>query len=193
MKAYRSYPTGFYGKGTDFFKIQIVNTILNILTLSLYYPWAKEKNLKYLYSNTTFEETPFVFSGTGKEMFKGYIKALGILALLYGVFIYLYLNEYSALALLVLYGSLVALIPIAIHGSYRYRMAKTSWKGIRFGYTGNMKELMGIFFKGILFTILTFESTVPGSISISAAIPYLILKLGMPILPIMLTVPIILY
>lgn len=155
MKEYRAYATGFYGKGVEFFKIQIVNTILNILTLSLYYPWAKERNLKYLYNKTTFEETPFVFSGTGKEMFKGYIKALGFLVVLYAAFFYLYMNGYPLSAVLLLYGSIAALIPVAIHGAYRYRMAKTSWRGIRFGYTGNMKELVGIFFKGILFTILT--------------------------------------
>src|SRR5829696_4697213 len=136
MKEFRSYPMAFHGKGSEYFKIQIVNAILNILTLGLYYPWAKERNLKYLYSKNTFEETPFVFSGTGKEMFKGYIKALAIIVLLYGLFFYLMMNEHPGLAFLVMYGGLLALLPFAIHGSYRYRMAKTSWKGIRFGYTG---------------------------------------------------------
>ena len=79
MKEHRSYALAFYGKGYEYFKIQIVNTILNFLSLSLYYPWAKERSLKYLYNKNTFEETPFIFSGTGKEMFKGYIKALAIL------------------------------------------------------------------------------------------------------------------
>jgi uncharacterized membrane protein YjgN (DUF898 family) len=145
----------FYGKGSEYFKIQIVNTILNILTLGLYYPWAKEKSLKYLYSKNTFEETPFVFSGTGKEMFKGFIKALIILVLLYGAFFYLTMIEHPVWAFLVIYAGILALMPLAIHGSYKYRMAKTSWKGIRFGYTGNRNELIGLFFKGILFTILT--------------------------------------
>ena len=155
MKEYRSYPLAFYGKGSEYFKIQIVNTILKILTLGLYYPWAKEKNLKYLYSKNTFEDTPFVFSGTGKEMFKGYIKALIILAVIYGIFFYLFTNDHPGWALLVLYGGLLSILPLAIHGSYRYRMAKTSWKGIRFGYTGDRGELVGLFFKGVIFTFLT--------------------------------------
>ena len=155
MKEYRSYALAFYGKGSEYFKIRIVNTILNILTLSLYCPWAKERSLKYLYNKNTFEETPFVFSGTGKEMFKGYIKALVILLVLYGTFFYLTLNDHAGLAILILYGGVLALMPLAIHGSYRYRMAKTSWKGIRFGYTGNRGELVGLFFKSLLFTILT--------------------------------------
>ena len=91
MKEFRTYSLAFYGRGEEYFKIRIVNTILNILTLSLYYPWAKERSLKYLYNKNTFEETPFVFSGTGKEMFKGYIKALAIFVLLYGAFFYFWL------------------------------------------------------------------------------------------------------
>jgi uncharacterized membrane protein YjgN (DUF898 family) len=155
MKEFRPYPMAFYGKGNEYFKIQIVNTILCILTLGLYYPWAKEKSLKYLYSKSTFEETPFVFSGTGKEMFKGFLKAIIILVVLYGITLYLFLNNSPVLGVLVMYGGLLAITPLAIHGSYRYRMAKTIWKGIRFGYTGDRGQLFGLFFKGILFTILT--------------------------------------
>ncbi|MCU7547691.1 YjgN family protein [Chitinophagaceae bacterium LB-8] len=156
MKEYRSYPIAFYGKGSEYFKIQIVNTILNILTLGLYYPWAKERSLKYLYSKNTFDETPFVFSGTGKEMFKGFIKAIVILVLLYGIFTYFAMHDHLGIAALIIYGGILAITPLAIHGSYKYRMAKTSWKGIRFGYTGNRKELIILFFKGIFFTLITF-------------------------------------
>jgi uncharacterized membrane protein YjgN (DUF898 family) len=155
MNEHRSYALAFYGKGFDYFRIQIVNTILNILTLGLYYPWAKERQLKYLYSQNVFEDTPFVFSGTGKEMFKGYIKAIIIIGLLYASTLFLISNGYFISGTLILYGGLLSLMPLAIHGSYRYRMAKTSWKGIRFGYLGQRGKLVGIFFKGILLTILT--------------------------------------
>jgi uncharacterized membrane protein YjgN (DUF898 family) len=155
MKEFVSYPIAFHGRGIEYFKIQIVNAILCILTLGLYYPWAKEKSLKYLYSQSTFEETPFVFSGTGREMFKGYIKALVILILLYAGSFYLLLNEHEVMGALLMYGGLLALMPLAIHGSYRYRMAKTSWKGIRFGYTGDRGDLMIKFFTGLFLTIIT--------------------------------------
>lgn len=155
MQENRSYSLGFYGSGGDYFKILIVNTILSILTLGLYYPWAKEKKLKYLYSKNTFDETPFVFSGTGKEMFKGFIKAIGIFILIYGIFLSLLFTGHTAIALLFFYAALIALIPIALHGAYRYRMAKTSWRGIRFGYNGDRKELIGLFVKGFLLTVVT--------------------------------------
>jgi uncharacterized membrane protein YjgN (DUF898 family) len=156
MKEFRSYPMAFHGRGSEYFKILLVNTLLTIVTLGLYYPWAKERKLKYLYSKNTFEETPFVFSGTGKEMFKGFIRAIGILILLYAAFFYLYMTGAVVSAVLLLYGSLIALVPVSLHGAYRYRMAKTSWKGIRFGYTGDRGELVGLFVKGLLLTLVTF-------------------------------------
>ena len=135
MKENRSYPLAFHGKGSEYFGIIILNAILSVVTLGLYYPWAKEKKLKYLYSKNTFDETPFVFSGTGKEMFKGFIRAIGILIVIYVIFIFLVYQKMVAIGLIFFYISLILLLPIAIHGAYRYRMSKTSWKGIRFGYT----------------------------------------------------------
>jgi uncharacterized membrane protein YjgN (DUF898 family) len=155
MNEHRTYPLSFHGRGSEYFTISLVNAILTILTLGLYYPWAKEKSLKYLYSKTVFEDTPFVFSGTGKEMFRGYIRALGILVLLYGVFFTLLLNDQPVPALLLLYGGMLALIPLALHGAYRYRMAKTSWRGIRFGYLGDRGTLVKIFVKGLILTVIT--------------------------------------
>jgi uncharacterized membrane protein YjgN (DUF898 family) len=62
---------------------------------------------------------------------------------------------YPTAALLFFYAVLILLVPFALHGAYKYRMAKTSWKGIRFGYTGDRKELFGIFLKGFFLTIIT--------------------------------------
>ena len=53
------------------------------------------------------------------------------------------------------YLGFLALLPLAIHGSYRYRMSRTSWRGIRFGYRGDRKEFTLNFFKWILLTIVT--------------------------------------
>lgn len=155
MKEHRTYNLAFYGNGFEYFKILLVNTILTIVTLGLYYPWAKARNLQYLYSKNTFEQTPFVFSGTGKEMFKGFIKAILILVGLYAIAVGMMAIGMAVLGVLVLYLGLLALVPLAIHGSYKYRMAKSSWQGIRFGYTGNRNQLFGIFFKGFFLTLIT--------------------------------------
>ena len=34
----------FTGSGSEYFKIWIVNVLLTIITLGMYYPWAKVRN-----------------------------------------------------------------------------------------------------------------------------------------------------
>ncbi|UAY51966.1 YjgN family protein [Ferruginibacter albus] len=153
----RFYSLSFHGKGVELFKIQIVNLILCIVTLGFYYPWARAKTLHYLYSQSMFEDQPFIFTGTGKEMFKGFIRAIIIVALLYGiVFSTIYFQPYARIVLvLIAYAGFFCVIPLALHGTYKYRMSKTLWQGIRFGYLGDFKKLFGIFIGGFFLTFLT--------------------------------------
>jgi uncharacterized membrane protein YjgN (DUF898 family) len=155
MEKTQTYALSYKGSGSELFKIQIVNLILTTVTLGLYYPWAKARSLEYLYGQSHFEESPFAFTGTGKEMFKGFIKAFILIVVVYGVSLALVYMRSPVLATLWLYGCLFAILPLAIHGSYKYRMAKTNWRGIRFGYTGDRTELIKLCVKGILLTIVT--------------------------------------
>jgi uncharacterized membrane protein YjgN (DUF898 family) len=154
----RLFSLRFHGKGFEYFKILLVNWILCIITLGLYYPWAKAKTLKYLYSQTGFENQPFIFTGTGNEMFKGFVKALLFVFILYAiVFATLFFGEGGLIQIVIflVYFIFISIIPLVLHGSYRYRMAKTQWCGIRFGYSGNRRELVKLFFRDLFFTIIT--------------------------------------
>lgn len=148
----------FNGNGGSLFGILFVNFVLTVLTLGLYYPWAKANRLKYIYQEAEFEGSSFSFHGTGAEIFKGMIKAIGIVILLIIPYV-LGLLSGNATALIagtiVYVMGLVTLIPIAITGSLRYRLSRTSWKGIQFGYRGKSSDLLKIYAKGILFTIFT--------------------------------------
>lgn len=155
LESKQDYKLDFNGKGSDFFGIIIVNWLLTIITLGIYYPWAKAKQLQFIYSATSLNGDSFSFHGTGKEMFKGFIKAILIFGILYGVlFLFVYLKM-PFWGLLLFYIGFIAIFPIAIHGSYRYRMSRTSWRGIRFGYRGDRKEFVLLFFKWIGLTIIT--------------------------------------
>ena len=154
-KKSEDYKIEFKGNGSTFFSVIIVNWLLTTLTLGFYYPWAKAKQLQYTYSATTLNGDSFSFQGTGKEMFKGFIKALLIFALLYGLLFLFISLQMPVVGLLVFYVGLIAILPFAIHGSYRYRMSRTSWRGIRFGYRGDLKEFTVSFFKWIFFSIIT--------------------------------------
>ena len=40
----------FTGSGSEYFRIWIVNLLLTLVTLGLYYPWAKVRRLRYFYA-----------------------------------------------------------------------------------------------------------------------------------------------
>lgn len=148
----------FYGEGSKLFGITIVNAILTVITLGIYYPWAKVAKLHYLYHETELEGSRFEFHGQGKEVFRGFIKAIAIILGLYSILWLAQLTFSMALILgatLLLYTAFAFLIPIAIHGSARYRLSRTSWRGIHFGYRGDRKTLIKLFLKGVLYSILT--------------------------------------
>jgi uncharacterized membrane protein YjgN (DUF898 family) len=151
-----SYQLEFKGDGTEFFGILLANWILTILTLGFYYPWARAKQLQYIYSHTTLNKESFRFSGTGAEIFKGFIKLVGIYLLVMVFFVlFTRYSESPILAVFLLYAVLLTFVPFIIHGSFRYRMSRTSFRGIRFGYRGDRKELTVQFFRDLLFTVLT--------------------------------------
>lgn len=148
----------YVGKGVEFAIIYFKNIILTILTLGLYYPWAKVEILKYHYQSTALDDSRFSFTGTGKEVFRGFIKVYVILILLYGFLFYALQTQNKALmfpAIAVFYFFLILVIPFAIHGAVRYRSSRSSWKGIHFKYLGDRAEFFWLYIKGILLTLIT--------------------------------------
>ncbi|WP_333852579.1 YjgN family protein [Epilithonimonas sp.] len=155
----KTYNFSFKGKGSDFFGVVVVNWLLTIITLGLYYPWAKERTLKYLYANSYLEGDNFQFTGTGKEMFIGFIKIFGIVAAFYiGIIIAIKTQNtfLMGISVFLFYMFFLVIIPFAIHGFYKYRMSRTNWRGVRFGYRGDRGTLMKIYFKDLFLTIITF-------------------------------------
>ena len=153
----------FHGEGGKLFGIQIVNIILSILTLGIYYPWAKASVLKYLYQETEFLGSKFTFHGTGREMLRGFLFAVAYFILLYaGLMVCIYLAAENpellflqAIGIGIFYLGILAIIPIAIHGSLKYRLSRTSWRGIHFGYRGQLGVLYKKFLLDAFLTIIT--------------------------------------
>jgi uncharacterized membrane protein YjgN (DUF898 family) len=148
----------FHGSHSELVGLRIINNILKALTFGFYYPWAKVAELKYMYKETEYLNSRFVFHGTGKEVFKGFIKAILFFVVLYAFLIFCISTHDKTLlyiGLAVFYLGFIALIPLAIHGTLRYRLSRTSWRGIHFGYRGNLKEFYGIYLKNIFLTVIS--------------------------------------
>ena len=151
----------FHGKGSTYFGIVAINIVLTIVTLGLYYPWAKERYRKYIWNETEFQNTRFIFHGTGKEMFRGFLIAYVFMIVFYGCYFALTSSTSFEPVLigamfLVSFISALVLIPFAIFSSWRYRVSRTSWRGIYFSFSGKFSEYFPLYFKYLLLTIVTF-------------------------------------
>lgn len=148
----------FTGKGSEYFGIWFVNCVLTILTLGIYAAWARVRTINYFSSKTVLEGDSFTYHGTGLQIFIGYLKLILVFAVLYGLYIFGVVTRSQNLiliGLLILVVGMLFLIPLAIHGAMRFRLSRTSWRGIHMGYRGSKTELFWLYLKGSLLTMLT--------------------------------------
>lgn len=148
----------FWGRGRTLFGIFIVNTFFALLTLGLYSFWGRVRIRRFLSSQTSFAKTRFSYHGTAQELLKGWSKAFVVFGLPYAFlsFVPFISDQIPAWIPNVLAGTLVlCFIPIAVVGSHRYRLSRTSLGTIRFSFRGRVSEYMKIWFMGIMLTALT--------------------------------------
>ena len=156
----------FHGEAGSLFGIHVINVLLTLVTLGVFYFWAKTRVRHYVFSQTAFEGDRFAYHGNGKELLLGTFKA----ALVFGLPV-LGLNlvrdvfevpEPVKAVAGVASGILVFLFfPVALVGARRYRLGRTSWRGIRFSFRGQAADMISIFIKGSLLTAVTLGFYTP--------------------------------
>lgn len=127
----------FTGSGAALLGIHVVNVLLTLLTLGVYFFWAKVKVRAYLLSQTELEDDRFAYHGTGREMLVGFLKALVLFFIpitLLNMLPELLGAPVNVRAGAIMAGYLLAsfFVPMAMIGARRYRLSRTSWRGIRF-------------------------------------------------------------
>jgi len=132
------------GRIGELYRIFLLNLLLTILTLGIFRFWAVTRYRRYIWSRMRFQGDRFEYTGTGGELFVGYLLAglvlIGI-AIAAGVTSFLLAKLWPPLAILpmimlyILFGVLAA---GAIFSAQRYRLSRTLWRGIRGGMTGSM-------------------------------------------------------
>lgn len=137
----------------------MVNVFLILITLGVYYFWAKSRVRNYLLSQTEFEGDRFAYHGTGKEQLIGFLKAgllFGGLSLFFRLVPFLPGRQWLKIVLSVLgYLIFLGLIAVARVGARRYRLSRISWRNIRFSFRGRLVDFLKKFMLGFLLSILT--------------------------------------
>src|SRR2546422_5015376 len=160
----------FRGSGSSLFGIHVINALLILATLGVYFFWAKVRVRNYLWSESEFEGDRFAYHGTGRELIIGFVKAVAFFFLPITV-----LNtapellEAPPLVIVstrLMVSILAAIfIPIAIVGARRYRLSRTSWRGIRFSLRTSTRPFVGLWIRGWLLTSLTLRLYYPAFVT----------------------------
>lgn len=124
----------FTGSGSEYFRIWIVNLLLLMVTFGIYYPWAKVRRLRYFYGNTVVGGEPLGFHADPTKLLKGYL-LVGLLFMLYSA-----AGKFSATAGFIAFLIVAALWPALLKSAMQFRMANTSWRGLRFRFKGSLGD-----------------------------------------------------
>jgi len=146
MDAYTSAPAEdgrairFTGSWREYLPIAATNALLIVCTLGIYRFWAAARHRRYLWSRTHVIDDSLEWTGTGKEMFIGFLIVMLVIAPFFLFFQFLFpalaARGHTVAAggiLFLFYIGLIYLGGFARFRALRYRLSRTYWHGIRGG------------------------------------------------------------
>lgn len=131
--------TDYAGRRWPLFRLALKSSLLTVLTLGFYRFWMKTRLRRFYWSAIRPGGVPLEYTGTGLEKLMGFLVAVVVMAFYIGIvnlilvfFSLSVLNDsFTAYAL-----SFVGVVPIYFYAQYRarrYVLARTRWRGLRFG------------------------------------------------------------
>ncbi len=145
-----------YVKRSGLLKITLINFVFNILTLSLYRFWGKTNVRKHIWSSIHVNGEPLEYTGTGMELFKGFIFVFGLIILPFVVLSAVLRAVYgdnspAAAAVSSLFGLFVyVMLGYAIYKARKYQLTRTFWRGIRGNLAGSAMTYSLTYFGSML-------------------------------------------
>ncbi|HEU0221136.1 MAG TPA: DUF898 family protein, partial [Paracoccaceae bacterium] len=153
----RQLEIDYVGEGHYLFWLYAKLLALTLITLGIYRFWMKARLRRYYWSAIRIAGQPLEFSGTGLEMLIGFLIAVVFLAIYLGLF-----NLAIGFAGLAVFGSplainlsILAVLPLGYYAAYRarrYLLARTRWRGIRFGMEQGALDYM---WRALLYALVT--------------------------------------
>jgi len=161
----------YAGEKGPLFRLALMTSFLTVITLGIYRFWGKTRIRKYIWSSVSGNGSAFEYTGTGLEKFLGFLVAIVVLAIYLGIaqmiLMYFGFNLFIAepqtqaemiSQLAALYITFFATLPLIFFAQYRarrYKLARTRWRGIRFGAE---KGAWGYVGRSLLYWFLTIIS-----------------------------------
>ncbi len=150
-----AYDFAFTGSGREYFRIWIVNLLLSVITLGIYSAWAKVRRLRYFHRNTRVAGSGFDYHANPIAILKGRLIGMA------GIAIYFGSGLFGPLASLAAATLLMVLMPWVVARSLRFRLHNTSYRGVRFRFSGSVRSAYWVFLGLPLLSILTLFTLIP--------------------------------
>lgn len=135
----QSFGFEFRGSGGEFFRIWIVNLALTLLTLGIYGAWAKVRTWRYFYGNTYLAGHSFEYHASPVRILIGRLIALSLF-LAYTVSANVY--PLSAIGWVFIF---LAALPWLANASIRFTARNSSYRNVRFNFTGRYKTAFAVY------------------------------------------------
>jgi uncharacterized membrane protein YjgN (DUF898 family) len=152
----RSARLEFTGSAGEYFRIWIVNLFFTLVTLGFYSAWAKIRKKKYFYGSTRLDGDPFDYFAEPVAILKGRaVAAISFVA-------YAFASELYPPSRWMFVALGIAAFPWLLVRSAMFGARYSSWRGLRFDFTGTAAEAAKV--------ILGVAALVP--LTLGAAYPY---------------------
>ena len=139
----KAAPTGepvtftWSGNPWALFGLSLLNFVLTVLTLGIYYFWAKTEVRRRIWSSVRISGELLVYTGRGRELFLGFLIVLGLVfvpTIVVTMGLQIFFGPGSPVVVgfqVVLYIVFLFLFGLAVYRARRYRLSRTRWRGIR--------------------------------------------------------------
>ena len=156
-----------YVKRPGLLKLTLVNFLLGVITLGFYRFWAKTNVRRHIWSSVHVNGEPLEYTGTGMELFKGFLVVFFVLLLPYILavaVISLVQGPESVLAITLQYAFILAVYVLwgfAVYKARKYQLSRTNWRGIRGTLVGSAMTYSLLYFGSLLAKSMSFGWATP--------------------------------
>lgn len=156
--ASRRVPMQFTGNGREYFGIWIINLVLTVLTLGIYSAWAKVRNRQYFYGNTVLDDNNFQYLANPVTILKGRIIAF------FALIAWNLASQLSPILSSLMLLIFIPLFPWILSRSLRFNAINTSYRGVRFNFTGGYLGAAKVVLLWPFVSLITFSLGLPLSL-----------------------------
>ncbi len=135
----RVFPIKFTGSYRAFTRLYLANLFFSVITLGLFAAWARARQRRYLFANTSISHSGFYFHARPVQQLNTDLLVFTL------VTAYFVIEFYSFTLALLLFTGFLFLLPELMNNSLATNLGQTSFRNLRFHFSPDYKEAFVVF------------------------------------------------